>query len=112
MNAEPIVRVGEVDLDKHVIVRQKESRPRAVVLTGGLRVLVVVTPWPAPRPLPYLRVAVCLEAVCFGIEPRSSSPLGPLLETLGLTPAVRPELDASAAAFAFGLDEITGSPSL
>ena len=111
MNAEPIVRVVEVELDKHEIVRQKETRPRAVVLAGGLRVLVVVTPWPAPRPLPYLRVAVCLEAVCLGIEPRSSSPLGPLLETLGLAPAVGPALEPSAVAFASGLDEITGSPS-
>ena len=112
MNAEPIGRVVEVSLEKLVTVGQKETRPLAVVLTGGLRVLVVVTPWPAPRPLPYLRVAVCLEAVCLGIEPRSSSPLGPLLETLGLAPVERPELEPSAVAFASGLDEITGSPSL
>ena len=112
MNTEPIARVVEVVLDKQEIVGQKETRPLAVVLTGGLRVLVVVTPWPAPRPLPYLRVAVCLEAAYLGRERDSSSPSGPLLETLGLAPAVRPELEPSAVAFASGLDEITGSPSL
>ena len=111
MNAEPIVRVIEVELI-HEIVRQKETRPLAVVLTGGLRVLVVVTPWPAPRPLPYLRAADCRKAVRLGIEPCSSSPLGPPLETLEWAPAERPELKPSAVAFASGLDEITGSPSL
>ena len=76
-----MVRVVEVELDKHEIVGQKEIRLRAVVLTGGLRVLVVVMPWPAPRPLPYLRAADC--RVCFVIERGSSSPLGAPLETLG-----------------------------
>ena len=83
MNTEPIVRVVEVVLDKHEIVGQKEIRLRAVVLTGGLRVLVVVTPWPAPRPLPYLRAADCRKAVCLGRERDSSSLLGAPLETLG-----------------------------
>ena len=112
MNAEPIVHVVEVELNKHETVWQKEIRPLAVVLARGLRVLVVFAPWPAPRPLPYLRAADCRIAVCLGTEPCSSSPLGPLLETLGRPPAAGPELDANAAAFASGLDEITGSPSL
>ena len=81
VNTGPIVLVVEVGLDKHEIVRQKEIRLRAVVLTGGLRVLVVVMPWPAPRPLPYLRAADC--RVRLGIERDSSSPLGAPLETLG-----------------------------
>ena len=83
MNAEPIGRVVEVSLEKLVTVGQKETRPLAVVLTGGLRVLVVVTPWPAPRPLPYSRAAGRLEAACLGIERESSGPLGAPLETLG-----------------------------
>ena len=83
MNTEPIVRVVEVVLDKQEMLGRKEIRLRAVVLTGGLRVLVVVMPWPALRPLPYLRAADCRIAVCLGIERYSSSPLGPPLETLG-----------------------------
>ena len=98
-------------LDKREIVRQNETRPRAVVLARGLRVLVVLTRWPALRPLPYLRAADCRIAVCLGRERDSSNPdSGPPLATLGWAPAERPELKPSAVAFASGLDEVTGPP--
>ena len=86
VNTDPIVLVVEVkvvEVDKQEIVGQKETRPRGVVLARGLRVLAASTPWPALRPLPYLRIADCCIAVCLGRERNSSSPLGPPLETLG-----------------------------